>query len=780
MTSVKANVDGVLRRFLLKGSGGGMPSFADLMNMVLPLCRDGSGIPAGSPDVSLVDIKYRDDEGDMITLSSDAELEMAIVLSNASNSLLRIDVTSRSSSTTATETSSRDGSAPDMGGSPFFPTESPSGAGFPPHVHHQNFGPGFGPPHRGSFGQHPHPAYGGFGHPPSGPSDDSPRRHGHGFRGARGGGRGGRGRGCGRFRGRGCGPSEPMGDSAVHLNYVCDGCSVGPIVGKRFSSKSKNDYDLCEACLDSGNFESCGPFEEVQLPTRGVPNGPGPKSSEQPCDTPAYHLGVLCDGCNMNPIEGARYKSISRDNFDLCEGCHASGEYSDVGDFLKIDQPCGGQFLQRLLQKGQRMAKQMGMIPGDDNSSRLKVGGRFVNDVTIFDGTEMSSGTPFTKIWRMRNNGTDKWPEATCLCLVGGDAISKHDSVPVGEAGPGEEVDVSVDMVAPSKPGRYVSYWRLTLPNGRRFGHRVWCQINVTNDPTSAPRGETPEGSAEASSEAGKSSVAANVSENVQTHPNPVVCDLIDAIVSISGRDADKEFLIALVNALEEVVDDGVTEMISRSSDDPVEDLKRVPPFIIIAAIDTARAVVRSTAPAGASVEEAVRNFVILNAECLRGARERGENLRSGFFRVFTNMGSSMSDVNRGGSSQCQETPSSSTEVGDDVPVNASADADVVVASTSGEDIAPPQENLSPEGSFENDEDEDEKLYSIARAEVPPAVVSVDSVNTGENSNSLGGDEHDPIFMLAEMGFCDEQRNLQLLVEHGGNLEGVVMALTRE
>jgi len=34
-------------------------------------------------------------------------------------------------------------------------------------------------------------------------------------------------------------------------------------------------------------------------------------------------------------------------------------------------------------------------------------------------------------------------------------------------------------MVAPSKPGRYVSYWRLAQPNGERFGQRVWVDIVV-------------------------------------------------------------------------------------------------------------------------------------------------------------------------------------------------------------------------------------------------------------------------------------------------------------
>jgi hypothetical protein len=44
----------------------------------------------------------------------------------------------------------------------------------------------------------------------------------------------------------------------------------------------------------------------------------------------------------------------------------------------------------------------------------------------------------------------------------------------------GEEVDVAVDFLAPAKPGRYASYWRLASPSGKKFGQRIWVLIQVT------------------------------------------------------------------------------------------------------------------------------------------------------------------------------------------------------------------------------------------------------------------------------------------------------------
>merc|ERR1719258_83749 len=63
-------------------------------------------------------------------------------------------------------------------------------------------------------------------------------------------------------------------------------------------------------------------------------------------------------------------------------------------------------------------------------------------------------------------------------------------SVPLSRATPvlpGEEVDVAVEMVAPPELGRYLGYWRLVGPHGRRkFGQRVWCHVQVV-DPNTNP-----------------------------------------------------------------------------------------------------------------------------------------------------------------------------------------------------------------------------------------------------------------------------------------------------
>jgi next-to-BRCA1 protein 1 len=95
----------------------------------------------------------------------------------------------------------------------------------------------------------------------------------------------------------------------------------------------------------------------------------------------------------------------------------------------------------------------------------------------------MAPFNPFTKIWRLRNSGCTIWPSGTQVIWVGGDQFAVQNSVKLGISmygiAGGEEVDVAVDFLAPAKPGRYASYWRLASPSGKKFGQRIWVLIQV-------------------------------------------------------------------------------------------------------------------------------------------------------------------------------------------------------------------------------------------------------------------------------------------------------------
>ncbi len=114
---------------------------------------------------------------------------------------------------------------------------------------------------------------------------------------------------------------------------------------------------------------------------------------------------------------------------------------------------------------------------------------QFVRDVTVPDGTEFAPGTAFTKTWRLKNVGTCTWQNYS-LVFDHGDAMGGPPSQPIPVVAPGQEVDISVDLVAPNSPGAYRGYWRLRDNQGRVFGLTTgvpfWVDIKVVN-PTATP-----------------------------------------------------------------------------------------------------------------------------------------------------------------------------------------------------------------------------------------------------------------------------------------------------
>lgn len=96
----------------------------------------------------------------------------------------------------------------------------------------------------------------------------------------------------------------------------------------------------------------------------------------------------------------------------------------------------------------------------------------FIDDITIPDGTEMEPGESFTKTWRLRNNGSCNWTDAYRLVFVSGDQMDGPDlqEFTTDWIYPGFDVDVSVDLVAPSEPGTYIGYWKLQNQAGAAFG----------------------------------------------------------------------------------------------------------------------------------------------------------------------------------------------------------------------------------------------------------------------------------------------------------------------
>lgn len=95
----------------------------------------------------------------------------------------------------------------------------------------------------------------------------------------------------------------------------------------------------------------------------------------------------------------------------------------------------------------------------------------FVSDVTYPDGSTVALGGAFTKIWRVKNTGTCTWNTSYALVYVSGEKFGAPNAVSLpGNVGPGQTVDIAVNLTAPSRGGSFVGYWKLRNASGTLFG----------------------------------------------------------------------------------------------------------------------------------------------------------------------------------------------------------------------------------------------------------------------------------------------------------------------
>ncbi|GMF57051.1 unnamed protein product [Phytophthora fragariaefolia] len=117
----------------------------------------------------------------------------------------------------------------------------------------------------------------------------------------------------------------------LHVGVICGGCEKAPLVGVRYKSLEVPNFDLCEDCEASGNYGHFEPFIKITDPSR---------APKQKRTSERVHSYATCDGCEMSPIVGVRFKSDTKEDFDLCETCEASGKWTEShGPFTKMEEP---------------------------------------------------------------------------------------------------------------------------------------------------------------------------------------------------------------------------------------------------------------------------------------------------------------------------------------------------------------------------------------------------------------------------------------------------------
>ena len=116
---------------------------------------------------------------------------------------------------------------------------------------------------------------------------------------------------------------------------------------------------------------------------------------------------------------------------------------------------------------------------------------------SVPDGTIFQPGETFTMTWRIQNVGVTTWKPTYMLRFYSGNNFGAPNEIPIDkEVPPGQTLDITLDMKAPTTPGEYRSDWVMSTDARGNFKEPVYLMITVpapaTATPTSPPATVTP------------------------------------------------------------------------------------------------------------------------------------------------------------------------------------------------------------------------------------------------------------------------------------------------
>ena len=119
---------------------------------------------------------------------------------------------------------------------------------------------------------------------------------------------------------------------------------------------------------------------------------------------------------------------------------------------------------------------------------------QFIKDVTVPDGTVFAAGTAFNKTWRLKNVGSCTWTPTYQLFFKGGEQMGGPSALnfPQKTVAPGQTVDITVSLTAPSTAGSYRGFWMFKNDSGALFGFGPqgnspwWVDIKVSGTSVTA------------------------------------------------------------------------------------------------------------------------------------------------------------------------------------------------------------------------------------------------------------------------------------------------------
>jgi len=284
---------------------------------------------------------------------------------------------------------------------------------------------------------------------------------------------------------------------------ACDGCGVHPIGGIRWKCSVCPNFDFCSKCEAKNTHPTDHPFLKMR-PVKAV-----------------VHGRVYCNLCNEYPIRGNRYKCATCLDYDMCENCMKLDKHPRDHPLIMLRVPMSlprqlapltaisavpeaserpkqlSTAPSSLPQSPKPIAKTETKLPEQPivrpgiidsqparNPESLKA---HFGDENYPDGSTVTVGQKFTKIWSISNTGLLSWPKATKLSFKDGSeelfcSEQREFDLPVALAG--STVQIRVILCA-RKAGRFRTSF--TLNDGRPFGVVLWVDVQATEELQKSP-----------------------------------------------------------------------------------------------------------------------------------------------------------------------------------------------------------------------------------------------------------------------------------------------------
>jgi len=284
-------------------------------------------------------------------------------------------------------------------------------------------------------------------------------------------------------------PGRPIQAQTRHHGIYCDGplCNQGGspdyIKGDRYKCAVCHDTDFCAGCEahPSNPHNKTHPLIKFKTAVRNVS---------------VTTVGDRSDGTKL-PVMGDRLTTSKSTETTPAKSINAATQVQTVADLKPTEVKAE---LAPEVKREETLVVEEAPAPvikeevKEVPAVKKDLVAHFVRDA-VADGTVFPASCVFEQTWYLRNGGNVSWPAGCTVKFVGGDNMcavdpehpaSVHELVSAAESttcytevAPGQEHGFTVLMRTPARAGNFISYWRLTGPDGNKFGHRLWCDVNV-------------------------------------------------------------------------------------------------------------------------------------------------------------------------------------------------------------------------------------------------------------------------------------------------------------